>query len=281
MANKMKKVFPYAAAVPQEEQEEVFDIKKKFINASEKGDLKLLKKCISKDTKDDLLEIYLRYNYYESAFRIACKNGHIDIVKHLVINCLKKGKINLSRSFHLKKRGFMEHDGFMLACENGHLKVVQFLESCFSIYEEEDDKILPFFGQYCVYFDGILWSCRRKEKQNFKVFKFLFEFIDFVSPLLRIYYGGNKFFWLSTNYFLLIACQSGNLQIVKHLVKKGANIYINNDELFRIAVSDRRKKVLKFLLNQIKDKSIRSEYKKKYKIINDFSILERLLFYFP
>jgi ankyrin repeat protein len=153
---------------------------------------KFLKACRTNDIQTLQSLDYSRINihaYDEYAFRYACRNGHLDIVKFLLT--LEPDHVRID--IHT----YDEH-AFLYACRNGHLDVVKFLLT-----------LEPYYGRIDIHImdeEAFRWACYNG---HLDIVKFLLT-LEPDHGRIDIHACGEWAF--------LLACQNGHLDVVKYLI---------------------------------------------------------------
>lgn len=159
-----------------------------------------------KDTEDIYLSRIINvHSSNEKAFRNACQNGHIEVVKLL---------LSLTNDRYVNVHCFND-EAFISACSGGHLEVVELLlsltgERYIDVHSNNEQ---AFISACC--------------NGHLKIVKLLLSLI------------GERYINVHSNYeeAFISACRNGHLEIVKLLLSlKGdryVDIHINQDQAFR------------------------------------------------
>ena len=198
----------------------------------------------------------------QTAFLLACRNGHIDIVKQL-LELPKKVGIKMRAMRYSTEEGFnaRSSDGltaFMWACRNGHINVVNLLlvEYPNWIILNAKDKSLQ---------TAFMWACRNGHRDIVK------QLLDFqVREMLEN--TGNRIFYFSTAIYqdfnarnndgltaFTWACRNGHMNVVNLLLEHPSckRIDLNardnsRQTAFMWACTNGHKDVVKVFLDRIR-----------------------------
>jgi len=153
----------------------------RFLKACKTGDIRKLQTL--NYSKIDI------HSNYECAFRHACENGHLDVVKYLISLEPDHGRIDI----HTWDEG-----AFQLACRNGHLDVVKYLISLEPEHGRIDIHAYDDYAFRCACYDGHL-----------DVVKYLIS-LEPSHESIDIHARNEwAFRW---------ACYNGHLDVVKYLI---------------------------------------------------------------
>ena len=201
--------------------------------ACKKGHFEIAQ-ILSEKTFLNIDALYYRYAYENSPFKIACRYGHIKIVKHFVIihkrlyrreRERRKGSWRNypRRTFNIDQdmRIFYEV-GLKLAFKNNHLEISKYLfKECADIqmtqYQKEE-----FLELFCEY------DCLEMVKHIFLVIK---------KEDIRIDNGFE------------IACKNGHLEIVKYFGSEHSETIRISSYAFRLACENRHLEIVKYLIS--------------------------------
>ena len=154
---------------------------RKFLEACKTGDTTTLKSL-------DYSKIDI-HDWYEYAFRWACQNGHLDVVKYLISLEPDHDRINIHAC---------DEEAFRWACQFGNLDVVKYLISL-----EPDHNRIDIHAENE---HAFLFACLNG---HLDVVKYLISLEPDHGHIDIHAYGGHAFRW---------ACENGHLPIVKYLL---------------------------------------------------------------
>ena len=129
------------------------DCQKQFHEACKNGNLRAITNLLNNHNIDVHVD-------NEDGFRLACYNGHLNVVQYLLKN-------NFNIDVHAENE-----DGFRVACGNGHLNVVQYLlENNFNIDVHAENEY------------GFIWACCYG---RLNVVKYLLTKMELTDKMIKI-----------------------------------------------------------------------------------------------
>lgn len=203
---------------------------------------------------------------------LACENGHLDILKFLMLNCpemsLKNTVEAASANGHFEIVKFLAnrvewgYNAVDFAAKNGHLDILKFLLNIKRYYSENMVNFAAMNG-------------------HVEIIKFIYEHHDFPGNSLAIdyaaYYGHLGIIKYlhskglhGTNLAISNAAENNHFDVVKYLIDRG---YLPLKNLFSDAVKSRNLEMIKYL----HEKNITNEFAMVEAIrINDIHIVKYL-----
>lgn len=183
---------------------------------------------------------------YERPFRLACRNGHLNIAQFLVQN-----RPNLNQSF-------AKEDAFVSACSNGHLHVAK------QLMEWRDGKInisannnrALEFASYCDHLDVVKQLRTWKEEQG----------TPYTTKEIEIGYSN--------------ACLGGRLDMVKYYLEWEPNVVYSNEAFYDASIFGHLH-ILEYIFEQNPKLQNKMDIGTPFRNCSLIHIMEFLMFWSP